>query len=143
MREKMETYKYGPIVFIIQGMDESLGNFHWGGNPPVGYDEYNIPIDKNGNQCLDISCPIHPMYHPTAGTVVFNEALDTHIPTIDSFKTWFVDNFLEIDDTKAKKYILRWYSFQQRKSTKYYELQQSCSSVEEVIGRLWPDEPTS
>jgi len=137
----MEIYKYGPLVYITQGMDESLGNYYWGGNPPIGYDETKIPIDKDGHQCLDILCPLHPSYIPTA--LSYNPCLNITLPTIDSFKEWFEDNFLEIDDMKAKKYILRWYSFQQRKSTKYYELQQSCSSVEEVIGQIWPDEPTS
>ena len=143
MRKEMEIYKYGPLVYITQGMDESLGNYYWGGNPPIGYDETKIPIDKDGHQCLDILCPLHPLFIPVGADIWFSTVLESPLPTIDCFKGWFEDNMLVIDDTKIKKYILRWYAFQQRKSDKYYELIKSCSSVEEVIGRIWPDEPTS
>lgn len=141
MREKMEIYKYGPLTYVLQGMNESLGNYYWAGKNPVGYDRDKIPIDEDGNQCLDILCPLHPSYIPTA--LSYNPCLNITLPTIDSFKEWFEDNFLEIDDMKAKKYILRWYSFQKTKAENYKQLQQSCSSVEEVIGQIWPDEPTS
>ena len=61
----MEQFKYGPLVYNTVESDDDSGNYYWPGNgiPPVGYDEYNIPIDSKGFQCLDAQqCPLHPHY---------------------------------------------------------------------------------
>ena len=60
----MEKYRYGPLIFVTKGMDEEEGNYFWAGDPPVGYDETGVPVDKNGFQCVDIQCPLHPGYEP-------------------------------------------------------------------------------
>ena len=139
----MQKYKYGPLIYVIGGMDDDEGNYFWAGLPPVGYDEYGVPIDKNGNQCLDISCPLHPGFEPTE--TVFSEVLQFNIPSIEYFRKWFEDNFLIISDDQVKRYIIRWWSVRAKRENfrSYTDVLQNYSSVEEIQEAVWPDEPQS
>ena len=136
----MEKYKYGPLIYITEGMDDSKGNYFWSGSPPVGYDESGIPIDKNGSQCLDISCPLHPAWEPTE--TIYNETLKLDIPTIEHFRQWFDDNFLIISDDQVKRYIIRWWSAEASRNNyhAYLNVLQNYSSVEEIQEAAWPQE---
>jgi len=139
----MEKYKFGPLVYVTGAMDESEGNYFWAGLPPVGYDESGVPIDKNGLQCLDISCPLHPSWEPTE--TVFSEVLQFNIPSIEYFKSWFEDNFLIISDDQVKRYIIRWWRTKAFRDNfrSYNQVLQNYSSVEEIQEAAWPDEPQS
>ena len=143
MRIKMEKYKYGPLVYVTHGMNEDDGNYFWSGHPPVGYDESGIPIDNNGMQCLDISCPLHPSWEPTE--TVYNETLKFDIPSIEHFRQWFEDNFLIISDDQVKRYIIRWWRAKALRENyqAYTDVLQNYSSVEEIQEAAWPDEPQS
>ena len=138
----MEKFKYGPLIYVTYGMDDSEGNYFWSGLPPVGYDESGIPIDKNGNQCLDISCPLHPAWTPTETT--YNETLKLDIPSIEYTRQWFEDNFLIISDRQVKRYIIRWWSARASRDNyhAYLNVLQNYSSVEEIQEAVWPDEMT-
>ena len=139
----MEKFKYGSLIYVTPGMDDSEGNYFWAGLPPVKYDESGIPIDKNGMQCLDISCPLHPGWEPTE--TMYNEVLKSDIPSIDYTRHWFDDNFLEIRDDQLKRYIIRWWSARASRDNyyAYIDLLQNYSSVEEIMEAAWPDEPQS
>lgn len=139
----MEKYKFGPLVYVTSGMDDSEGNYFWAGLPPVGYDESGIPVDQNGLQCLDISCPLHPSWEPTETTR--NEVLKSDIPSIKHFRQWFEDNFLIISDDQIKRYIMKWWSAYAMKNNyqAYTDVLQNYSSVEEILEAVWPDEMTS
>ena len=136
--EFMEKFKYGPLVFnTTHPDDDDSGNYYWGGLVPVGYDKQGIPVDEHGYQCLDISSPLHPGYTPPQ--TEYNEILEAVLPAASEVKIWFNDNFLEVSDWQVCYYILRWYNFQQDKSTTYYKIVTECESIEEVIERAWPD----
>jgi hypothetical protein len=134
----MEKYKYGPLVYnTVDPNDDDSGNFYWGGLVPVGYDEFGIPIDERGFQCLDLSSPLHPQFIPPQTD--YNEVLEAVLPKQEIVKEWFTDNFLEISDWQVCYYILRWYNAQEVKSTTYYKIVSECKSIEEVIQLAWPD----
>ena len=136
----MEIYRYGPLIFVTQGMDDDQGNYFWNGNPPVGYDEDGIPIDKNGYQCLDISCPLHPSYEPTETR--YSDVLKSDIPTKHSFSKWFEDNFLIITEEQLTRYIFRWWSRKHRGSPLYMQVLNNYSSVKDILGDIWQEELT-
>jgi len=137
----MEKYKYGPLIYITTDSEDDDGNFYWSGNPPVGYDKDNIPIDKNGYQCLPLTSVIHPDYKPKSETLVHNHNIDQHIPTFDSFKSWFDDNFLIIPDRDVYFYIVRHVALN-RPSLKFKQLWSDSKSFEEMIDKIWPDAQT-
>jgi len=138
----MEKFRYGPLIYAIAGESETEdANFYWTGLPPVAYDSDGIPVDSNGLQCLPDSCPVHPAYKPTE--FEHNSTLNDMLPTIDSISQWFEDNFLEVTTLQCCKYALRWYVFNQRKkSDSYYEITSQVNSIEEAIGKIWPDVQT-
>ncbi len=134
----MEKYKYGPLIFVTQGMDEDEGNYYWNGSPPVGYDDSGIPVDKNGKQCLDIKCPLHPGYE--AEETFYSSVLGADIPTISSVSKWFDDNFLIVDEKQIKTYIFRWWARAYINSGNYISLLHSYHSVDSIIGAIWQQE---
>ena len=134
----MEKYRYGPLIFVTKGMDESEGNYFWAGDPPVGYDETGVPVDKNGFQCVDIQCPLHPSYEHVE--TEFNDLLNTEIPTVTSVRKWFDDNFLFISDDQIKKYIIRWWMKNNNQPYIYNSLLRSYKSVNDIIGAAWQQE---
>jgi len=143
--QKTDRYTFGPLIWLLPEDDESLGNYYWSGRPPVGYDKIGIPIDDNGNQCLDIRCPLHPHYHPGSQHLVHNPQVNDMIPTVESFKDWFDDHFLIVDDRKLKRYILRWYGNSLRRGNKTFEfwkLRNECKTIDEMVDKVWPDETT-
>jgi hypothetical protein len=134
----MEKYKYGPLVYnTTHPDDDDSGNFYWPGLPPVGYDELAIPIDEKGFQCLDDSSPLHPHHKPSL--VEPHLLIGAQLPTIESVKAWFDDNFLLVSEWEVCRYILRWYNFQPGKTDLYKVLVSESESIEEVIEKLWPD----
>lgn len=140
----MKKYKYGPLVYITVGMDEEEGNYFWNGSPPVDYDVDGIPVDKDGRQCLDISCPLHPSHE--AEITEYSEALTSDIPTLDSFREWFDNNFLLVTDDQLKRWIIRWWARYTRRTNSelYFSITKQYSSVEEIQEAVWPqDEQTS
>ena len=137
----MEKYKYGPLLYVTQGMDDEEGNYYWAGSPPVGYDSSGIPIDKNGNQCLDISCPLHPGWEPE--DTVYSIVLLDDIPTVDSYLQWFEANFLIVSKKQIKSWIIQRWARKNRGTTMYNEILNTYSSVEEIMEEVWPDEMTS
>ena len=134
----MEKYKYGPLVFnTTHPDDDDSGNFYWSGLVPVGYDEFGIPVDERGFQCLDLSSPLHPSHVPNHTD--YNKVLEAVLPKNEIVKEWFTDNFLEVSDWDVCYYILRWYNLQEVKSMPYLKVFSECESIEEVIERAWPD----
>ena len=138
-----KQFKYGPLIYIHPTSIDEEGNYFWNGSPPVGYDNSGIPIDNQGNQCLDISCPLHPGFQPTE--TVFSEALQSDIPTIKHFRHWFDENFLQISDEQIKRYIIKWWSTQASRDKRdlYTNVLHNYSSVEEIMEAVWPDEQQS
>lgn len=92
-------YTYGPLTWGANGnMNNAID--------PVGYDEWGIPIDANGNQLLDLDCILHPHHKPRR--VERNNYLGIPIPCFATTKKWFTDNFFDITDLQVQKYIVRW-----------------------------------
>ena len=139
----MEKFRYGPLVYVTHGMNDDEGNYFWNGSSPVGYDEMGVPIDQNGMQCLDISCPIHPSWEPNE--TVYNVTLNSKIPSVEYFRQWFDDNFLIISDDQIKRYIIRWWSSHSMRHnySAYRQVLHNYSSVEEIMEAAWPDATTS
>ncbi|MGB0790401.1 MAG: hypothetical protein ACPGRT_02865 [Flavobacteriaceae bacterium] len=137
----MEKFRYGPLIYITQGMDEDEGNYFWNGNPPVAYDSSGVPIDSDGMQCLDVTSVLHPAYKPT--DTFYSEVLGVDIPTITSFQKWFDDNFFIVSEKQIKKYIIKWWMLNYQRSPIYTKILNSYSSVEEIQEAVWPDETTS
>ena len=90
---KMEKYRYGPLIFVTKGMDERRQLFLERAILLLVMTRQECPIDKNGFQCVDILCPLHPSYEPTE--TEFNNILNQcDLPTLASYRQWFDDNFL-------------------------------------------------
>ena len=136
----MKRFTYGPLVYNtvddISSADE--GNFYWNGFPPVGYDNDDVPIDKDGMQCLPWTSPLHPQHKPTE--FIWNNSLREEIPTLESFRSWFEENFLAVTDRDLAFYIVRWMSKQHNS-----DIQQSLFAnfsymdVDTVIDTIWPE----
>ena len=62
------------------------------------------------------------------------------MPSIDEWQTWFEENYIEIDEARIKREILRWYSKQRNKSNRFYELQERANSLNEMVDLVWPPE---
>ena len=90
----MEKCSYGPLIYNTTADEDDSGNFYWNGIPPVGYDDMDIPIDPNGNQCLPFEYPLHPNH--SVNNVEYNNWLEDELPTWDSFEEWFDDNFINV-----------------------------------------------
>lgn len=58
----VKKFKYGPLVYNCINEENEDGNYYWPGDPPVEYDQWGIPIDTNGKQCLGLDCPFHPFH---------------------------------------------------------------------------------
>ena len=78
------------------------------GKVKVFFPKDNIPIDAKGLQCLPMSSPVHPAY--ALKHSVFNPLIKDHLPSIDEWRQWFDEQFIEIDDARIKREILRWYA---------------------------------
>lgn len=127
--------KYGPLNYITD-LNDDEGNYYWPGPPPVGYDDIGIPIDEFGNQCLPGECILHLNHIPT--DTEWNNFLGDYIPTLESCRSWFDDNFLIISDDQLKKYILRWYWWNNQYTQKWKIISKGLT-VPEMIGKIWPD----
>lgn len=130
----MQIYKYGPLVYNVDGYEG--GNFYWNGLSPVGYDHDEIPVDRNGMQCLPISSPLHPSWTPRKQE--FNQIVGRDMPTIQEVREWFEEHFLDISDYQICKYILKWYVRQNYRDQAYHDLLKKANSIEEVIKLIWP-----
>lgn len=132
MREKMEKYRYGPLVWNTLVDEDDSGNFYWNGLPPVGYDQDGIPVDKLGKQCLPGVCPLHPDYKPSE--TEYNEVLKAEIPTFDSVKAWFDDQYIIVEDRDIYFYIFRWFLLQRSTHPMW---KQAKKPVDWMINKIW------
>ena len=101
-----EKFKYGPLIWncIGEEEDDEEGNYYWPGNPPVAYDEWDLPVDKDGKQCLPLSSPFHPHY-------VFTDTITTKYgikfpASLKDYKEWLSNNFLVFDELAVKRNII-------------------------------------
>ena len=134
-----EKFRYGPLVWNHIDDEDDSGNYWWPGLSPVKYDEMGIPSDIKGLQCLPITCPVHPGYNIKHS--VFNKALLDHLPSVKEWKDWFDNQFIEIDEARIHREILRWYIKQNNKSQNFYKLQESANSLNEMVDLVWlPEE---
>ena len=136
----MEKFKYGPLIWNCFTEDDESGNYYWNGSPPVGYDLDGIPIDKDGLQCLPIESPVHPSWVGVEEKYEFNEFLGFKIPSIESTKAWFDDNFLIISDEQCKKYIIRWIRKHKYGTPGFEELLRRTSSLADIMDKVWPQD---
>ncbi len=60
--------------------------------------------------------------------------------SIDEWQDWFDNQFIEIDEARIHREILRWYSKQSNKSQNFYKLQESANSLNEMVDLVWPPE---
>jgi len=136
-------FKYGPLRYIIDLEEDEEGNYYWPGLPPVGYDDIGIPIDENGNQCLPGETILHLNYVPTE--TEWCDLLQVELPTLDSVRPWFEDNFLVVTNKDLCRYIFKWYWWNYHNSDSYKALieSKSFSSVQEIMEAVWPDVMTS
>ena len=107
VEERMEKFKFGPLIYNGMWEEDESGNYYWPGKQPVGYDESGIPIDSEGRQCLPLSCPFHPyfVYKSTKKSEVFGNVF---LPTnLSSYYDWCNENFINASADVFKKDILR------------------------------------
>ena len=133
-----EKFRYGPLVWNHVDEEDDSGNYWWPGLVPVKYDEMGIPVDEKNLQCLPITCPVHPGYN--IKHFVFNVALQDYLPSVEEWQDWFDNQFIEIDEIRIHREMLRWYSKQRNKSNKFYELQKQANSLNEMVEVVWPPE---
>ena len=136
----MEKFKYGSLIWNCVNEDDESGNYFWNGNPPVAYDDDGIPVDEEGMQCLPVQSPVHPSWAGDRATLEYNDFLEFKIPTIDSTKDWFDDNFLVITDRQCKKYIIRWIRNHKRVEPGFHKMTQGSSSLTDMMDRVWPQD---
>ena len=136
----MKKFKFGPLVWNCVNEDDESGNYFWNGNPPVDYDDMGIPVDQEGLQCLPADCPIHPSWQANYETKEYNEFLGFEIPTIESTKEWFDENFLIVSDKQIKKYIIRWIRDYKSGSVGYVKLNKDADSLDIIMDRIWPQD---
>lgn len=134
----IEKFRYGPLVWNHINDEDESGNYWWPGLSPVKYDRMGIPIDEKNLQCLPITCPVHPSYNIKHS--VFSSSLADHLPSVEEWRDWFEEQFIKIDEARIKREILRWYSKQRNKSSKFYELQEHVNSLDEMVEVVWPPE---
>ena len=92
----VEKFKFGPLVYNCVNEDDEEGNYYWPGNPPVDYDQWGIPVDAHGKQCLGLDCPFHP-FHIFEDSETLDIVKNFKIPK--SFKVyydWCEENFLVV-----------------------------------------------
>ncbi len=101
-----EKFKYGPLVYncIGDAEDDEEGNYYWPGNPPVGYDELGVPVDKDGRQCLPLDCPFHPHYFST-DTITSKYGIKFPASFKD-YEEWLDNNFIVFDEATVKRNII-------------------------------------
>ena len=133
-KEKMQKFKYGPLVWNSFAEEDESGNYYWNGNPPVEYDHLGIPIDEAGMQCLPIQSPVHPSWQVESSQLEYNDFLQFKIPSISSTREWFDENFLVVTDIQCKKYIIKWI----RKNENFSRMIAGASSLVEMMDRIWP-----
>ena len=131
-----EKFKFGPLIWNHIDDDDDSGNYWWPGLAPVDYDKSGIPVDTKGLQCLPMSCPVHPGYEIKYS--VFNKKIKDHLPAFKEWKDWFENHFIEIDEARIKRDILRWYSRHRYKSKNFFELHESVNSLDEMVEAVWP-----
>jgi len=144
----MEQYKYGPLIYNTSDSDDDSGNYYWPGKPPIAYDSEGVPLDSDGFQCLDaVQCPLHPSFKVNDDESPYklvvmedSKALGCEIPTLDSFNSWFEDNFIKAEPRDLAFFILRWINFQPDESpatsalyAKYAQL-----DIDDIIDIIWP-----
>ena len=132
----MEKFKYGPLIWDHVHEEDDSGNYWWSGLPPVNYDNAGIPVDEKGLQCLPMSSPVHPNYNIKHS--VFNVTLQDYLPSFAEWQSWCDENFIIIDEARTKREILRWYAKQNNKSHRFYKLQESAKSLNEMVDLVWP-----
>tara|TARA_Y100000114_G_scaffold87843_1_gene81204 strand:- start:41 stop:460 length:420 start_codon:yes stop_codon:yes gene_type:complete len=136
----MEKFKYGPLIWNSANEDDESGNYFWNGKPPVDYDREGIPIDDEGMQCLPIDSPVHPSWTCNNLFLVYNDFLEFEIPSIDSTREWFDDNFLIVSDKQCKKYIIRWIRMNRKALPGFAKMTAGASSLVEMMDRVWPQD---
>ena len=136
----MEKFKFGPLIWNSANEDDESGNYYWNGSPPVDYDELGIPVDEDGMQCLPIQSPVHPSWTGSKENFEYNEFLGFKIPSVESTKEWFDDNFLVISEKQSKKYIIKWIRTHRGTHPGYFKLTLGVTSMKEIMDRLWPQD---
>jgi hypothetical protein len=137
----MEQFKYGPLLYNTTNSDDDSGNYYWPGEPPIAYDDYKIPVDGKGYQCLDASqCPLHPDYKVKDEDTEHNEALGCIIPTLDHFNSWFEDAFIKAEPRDLAFFVLRWLNFQPDDSPATSVLYEKYAQldIDDIINAIWP-----
>lgn len=134
VKEKVESFSYGPLTWA-SSINRIKGNYLHKGDYPVEYDKNNIPIDDGGNQCLPITCPVHPKYKPT--NPVLSPMINDTLPSNLEWKRWFDEQFIEIDNARIMREILRWYMKQERQSLEFKKIKASCSTLTELTEKIF------
>tara|TARA_Y100000816_G_scaffold174003_1_gene125158 strand:- start:496 stop:915 length:420 start_codon:yes stop_codon:yes gene_type:complete len=136
----MEKFKYGPLIWNCINEDDESGNFYWNGDPPVKYDDMNIPVDENGLQCLPVESPVHPSWTANNVQKEKNDFLGFDIPSIKSTREWFNENFLIVTDRQCKKYIIRWIKLHRSGEPGFFSMVKDASSLTDMMDRIWPQD---
>ena len=129
-----KAFSYGPLTWA--SIENRIkGNFLYKGDYPVEYDNNGIPIDDEGNQCLPITCPLHPDYKPT--NPVLSPMINDTLPSNLEWKRWFEENYIQIDNARIMREILRWYMKQERQSLEFKKIKASCTTLTELTEKIF------
>ena len=129
-----KAFSYGPLTWA--SIENRIkGNFLYKGDYPVDYDNEGIPIDEKGLQCLDLRCPVHPNYKPI--NPVFSPLINDTLPSNLEWKRWFQENYIQIDNARIMREILKWYMKQERQSLEFKKIKASCSNLTELTEKIF------
>ena len=51
--------------------------------------------------------------------------------------SWFEENYIEIDDARIMREILKWYMKQERQSLEFKKIKASCSNLTELTEKIF------
>lgn len=109
--------KYGPLCWPENEAELEYPQCNYpkmyDGQFPSGVDEYGIPLDHKGLQCLDRDCIIHPDSSvKTVALYVYNVG-EFYIPSSLDAKRWFDDEFLFFSVDIYRKYAIKYITTRQ------------------------------
>lgn len=109
MEQPSTKFKWGPLFYITDIFsDNNVGNYYHPGLPPVSYSTRGVPIDENGIECLDLSCPLHPDWAPNKFQVEYNDYLQVSAPKWEVYSEWLNNKLIVCTEGQAKKWMIWW-----------------------------------
>ena len=59
------------------------------------------------------------------------------LPSNLEWKRWFEENYIQIDNARIMREILRWYMKQERQSLEFKKIKASCATLTELTEKIF------